>query len=248
MASTKRRRSPPKTPSRRRTSAPERVLIPGTTIELVDPRMAALLEPIASIVPDPANPRTPRQRDALLALMRRYGFSDPIVVRRDGCSIEAGHQRYAVLLDAGATHVPVLWTHHGAIEAAGFNIGHNRASEVVAAWDDDALRRLLKTLRAEDEAATSELGWTDDELERLLGEYRVEEAPFPDLSTLVTQSDLKLRTFTLSQQQLATVERALAEAQTRGALWNPDENNANSNGNAIAAICALFLGMELGGG
>lgn len=229
-------------------TVPHTVLIPGTDVVLADPRLASLLEPIDAVQPDPANPRRTKNLGALVRLFRRYGYSDPIVASTSTRMIEAGHQRHAALASIGATHVPVVWTQHGALDAAGYNIGHNRSNEVVAEWDDDALRKLVSALKREDAEAVADLGWSDDELERLLGEFHVDEAPFPDLSTLSTRSDLKLRTFTLSQKQLATVERALAEAQTRGALWNPDENNANSNGNAIAAICALFLGLDIRGG
>lgn len=224
---------------------PTPVLIPGTDVALVDPRLAALLEPIDRIVPDPTNPRRTKNLGALVRLFRRFGYSDPIVVSTATRTIEAGHQRHAALASIGATHVPVVWTQHGSLDAAGYNIGHNRSNEVVAEWDDEALRKLVSALKREDAEAVADLGWSDDELERLLGEFTVDEAPFPDLSTLSTKSDLKLRTFTLSQKQLAIVERALAEAQTRGALWNPDENNANGNGNALAAICGLFLGLDI---
>lgn len=239
---------PPSSPDAATGAAPPTpVLIPGTDVALVDVRMAALLEPIDRVVPDPANPRRTKNLDALVRLFRRYGYSDPIVASTATNMIEAGHQRYAALVSIGATHVPVIRTQHGSLDAAGYNIGHNRSNEVVAEWDDEALRKLVSALKREDAEAVADLGWSDDELERLLGEFTVDEAPFPDLTTLSTRSDLKLRTFTLSQKQLAIVERALAEAQTRGALWNPDENNANGNGNALAAICGLFLGLDIRG-
>lgn len=221
--------------------------IPGTDVELVDARLAALLEPINTIAPDPANPRRPKNLAALVAFMRRYGYSDPIVVSSETRIVEAGHQRLAAVTSIGATHVPVLWSRHGQLDAAGFNIGHNRASEIVAEWDDDALRKILGALRREDEAATADLGWSDAELEKLLGEFSADEQPFPDLSMRGSTSDLKLRTFTLSVRQGQIVEQAVEAAKARGALWNPDANNSNGNANALTAICGLFLGLDVGG-
>jgi hypothetical protein len=224
--------------------APAPVLIPGTNIRLVDARMGALLEPIASLVPDPANPRRAKDIHALVAMLRRFGYSDPIVANRETRVIEAGHMRLAAVTEAGGTEIPVLWTDHGRIDAAAFNIGHNRSNEIVAEWDDDALRKLIGALRDEDATAVEAIGFDDAELERLLGEFSADEAPFPDLNAGTT-SDLKLRTFTVSAKQLAIIERAVSEAKTRGQSWNPDGNNANTNANAITAICGLYLGLDI---
>lgn len=141
-------------------------LIPGTEVELVDERLAALLEPISSVRADPANPRRTRNLAALVEIMRRFGYSDPIVVARDTKLIEAGHQRLDALASLGATHVPVLWTRHGKIDAAAYNVAHNRSSEIVAEWDDDALRQLLRALSAED--GTKAIGYTAEELAKKL--------------------------------------------------------------------------------
>lgn len=245
MAKTKPKAKPKaKRSPRVRVRAPERVTLPGTDVELVDARMAALLEPIESIVPDPANPRRAKNVPALVAMLRRYGYSDPVVVNGETRVVEAGHQRLAAVTSIGGTHIPVLFTHHGRLDAAGFNVAHNRSSEIVAEWDEEALAKLVRGLAHEDAEAARDLGYDEAALERLLGEFKADESKFPDL-TSGTRSDLRLRSFTLSQQQLAIVERALSEAQTRGAMWNPDANNANGNGNAIAAICGLFLGLDI---
>lgn len=216
-------------------------LIPGTQVRLVDPRMVALLEPVGSVTPDPANPRKTKNLPALAAMFQAYGFSDPIVVNATTRIIEAGHQRYAALLSLGATHAPMLFAEHGKVDARGFSIAHNRSNEIVAEWDDEALRGLLRALNDEDAGAVAPLGYPEDELERLLGEYTATTTTFPTLLPSTT-SDLKLRTFTLSKQQLELVERAIEEAKTRGLSHNPDANNGNTNANALAAICMLFLG------
>lgn len=219
--------------------------LPGTAFEM-DARLEPLLVPISSLIPDAANPRRTKRLAHLVELFSRFGYTDPVVANAATNLLEAGHQRLAALRLAGATHVPVVYVGHTGLEAAAYNIAHNRANEVVAEWDDDALRRLLSVLQAEDDDLVTRLGFDTQELERRLGEYSAEETGFPSLGG-PTRSDLSLRTFTLSRAQLAMVEAAVTGAKESGAMWNPDENNTNLNGNAIAEICRRFVEEVLDG-
>lgn len=130
--------------------------------------LVPLLQPLESLEPDQANPRTtkPGGVEHLVGLLESFGWTDPVVVAPDG-KIEAGHQRRAAAVALGATHVPVVRTWHEGLDVPRFNIAHNRSQERVAQWDDAALAQWLRHLQEEDAAA--DLGWTDDQLERLLG-------------------------------------------------------------------------------
>jgi DNA modification methylase len=148
-----------------RKKPPEPTTLPGTDVVL-PPDLVPLLVPIGEVFEDPANPRITKNLAALVAKIRRFGFTDPIGVNAQGM-VEAGHQRLYACRELGATHIPRVRLDHTEIEALAYNIAHNRANEEVAAWDRDALVPLLAKLQAED--ALEAVGWEGDELAALLG-------------------------------------------------------------------------------
>jgi ParB-like chromosome segregation protein Spo0J len=146
--------------------------LPGTDINMPG-ELVPLLVPIDSIRENPENPRIPEDVEHLAGLMRRFGYTDPVVVDRSGL-LEAGHRRLDACRLLAATHIPCVVVHHDATTGLAFNLAHNRSNEVVARWDAEALPKLLARLNAEDQAAG--LGWAKDDLAALLAKL---EAPVP---------------------------------------------------------------------
>ena len=91
----------------------------------------------------------------------------PLVVRRDGMIVEAGNGTLEAGKRLGWTHVAAVLVDDDPITATGFAIADNRTAEL-AAWDEEALGRLLAELQAE-EIDLDALGWTDAELDQVLG-------------------------------------------------------------------------------
>lgn len=129
-------------------------------------QLVSLLVPIDSLMPDPANPRKTKDIDHLANLMRRFGYTDPVVANAAGM-LEAGHQRLGACIKLGATHIPAVTVDHSEVEGLAYNIAHNKANEVVAGWDTEALGKLLGKLKDEDEL--DGLGFAGKELDALLG-------------------------------------------------------------------------------
>lgn len=128
-----------------------------------------LAVPLADLKPDPANARLHPDRNlaAIEASLRVYGQRKPVVVRREGMVVEAGNGTLEAAKRLGWTHLAVVLVDDDPITATGYAIADNRTAEL-AAWDEEALGRLLGELQAE-EIDLESLGWTDAELKQLLG-------------------------------------------------------------------------------
>lgn len=140
--------------------------LPGTKIKL-PPALAPLLVPIDSIHEDPANPRKTLDVGHLVGLLKRFGYTDPVVVNAEGMILAGKHRRLACV-QLGATQIPALAVDHDPITGTAYGIAHNRSNEVVAEWDQGALVPLLAKLQAEDAELTAALGWAEDELAAML--------------------------------------------------------------------------------
>jgi ParB-like chromosome segregation protein Spo0J len=127
-----------------------------------------LAVPVASLNPDPANARRHPDRNlaAIEASLRVYGQRKPVVVRREGMVVEAGNGTLDAAKKLGWTHLAVVLVDDDPITATGYAIADNRTAEL-AAWDEEALGRLLGELQAE-EVDLESLGWTDAELKQLI--------------------------------------------------------------------------------
>ena len=67
--------------------------------------------PIDLLHPDPANPRRigEDELDSLTRSLRRFGFVQPVLARREDRTVIAGHQRLVAARRLGLTTVPVTW-------------------------------------------------------------------------------------------------------------------------------------------
>src|SRR5262249_37113463 len=104
---------------------------------------------VGSLKPDPRNARThpKRQVDQIIASMREFGFTNPILVDPDGAII-AGHGRLLAAKTMGLAEVPT-------IELSGLNDAQKRALRLAdnkialgAGWDVDLLKLELGELSA----------------------------------------------------------------------------------------------------
>lgn len=103
--------------------------------------------PITSIRPYWRNPRviSAEAIEAVKESIRRYGYRVPIVVDGDHV-IVTGHTRYAALIAAGVTEVPVIVARDLTPEQASeFRLVDNRTSELTE-WNMDDLLVELRTV------------------------------------------------------------------------------------------------------
>jgi hypothetical protein len=202
---------------------------------LTQPKVAEVAT--ARLKPAEWNPRTIRE-ERFKNLCRsiqadpEFLWRRPILATSDG-SIYAGNMRYRAAVEVGMTKVPAI------IEDIPETLAKERALRDNAQWgdwQDDQLAELVYGLAA-DGADMELLGIEPDELARLLGEAGVTDFPtLPDGE----RGEFRTITFTVTADQLETVEQAMGRAK---AVGFGDTGNENSNGNALARVCEVFLGV-----
>jgi DNA modification methylase len=105
------------------------------------------LWPIKKVRPSKRNARThsKKQRDKLLAIIRRFGFINPIIIDENGTVI-AGHLRLEVAGLLGMTHVPIIQvTHLTDLDKRALALAENRIA-LDAGWDRETLAAELGEL------------------------------------------------------------------------------------------------------
>lgn len=112
----------------------------------------------------PGNPRMNDDNVARVAeSIKRFGFSAPIVARRETCEIIAGHTRWLAAQSLGMEQVPVRLMDLSEREAHMLALADNRLNEL-APWETQELQQLLSELSLQE----AELcGWTQGDLERM---------------------------------------------------------------------------------
>jgi len=190
---------------------------------------------LSDLVPWEHNPKrmTKKQAEGLRLSIERFGFAVPFLVSPDG-DIYDGHQRQTLM---------------GAIK----EYGPNATVDVRVSsrpLDDDERRELVVRLKQ------NQAGWDFDMLPNLyereeLLEWGFEPGEigmFPDSdewgSALAGLPDtdrapFQQMTFTLHDEQVEQIKRALTIAGRLGDFT--DSSNQNSNGNALAFIAETFV-------
>jgi len=169
--------------------------------------------------------------------VREFGWTNPVLVDGEN-GIIAGHGRVLAARKLGMDEVPC-------IELAGLTDTQRRAYIIAdnklalnGGWDDELLALELGDLK--DEGFDLSLtGFSDDELASLV--IDAEETGMPDLAS-GDREPLQQMAFMLHDDQAETVRAALDVAKQMGAFV--DTGNENSNGNALARVCELFLGQH----
>ncbi|MEZ6017536.1 MAG: DNA methyltransferase, partial [Planctomycetota bacterium] len=124
---------------------------------------------------DPANARAhgPENMAAIEASLARFGQAEPLVVHAGTGRVIGGNGRLAAMKRLGWTEADVVELDLEAVDATALGIALNRTGEL-AEWDDEALAKLLASLR--DEGGLDGVGFDEAELDELLAQFEDEEA------------------------------------------------------------------------
>jgi hypothetical protein len=220
----------------------------------IHPDLRSLAVPVAALSGHPDNPRLhpDANRRAIANSLRKYLQRKPIVANLTdkGLRIEAGHGVYGELLAAGAQYVAVTIVEDDPVTELGFMLADNRSGDL-SEDDPEKLAPIMKQLLEAGEDV-EEIGWDDAAVTALLGEpdrSSGDGKPSDDewsgaLGGLPDgeKPPFQQMTFTLHDDQAQTVKEALERAKKMGEFV--ETGNENSNGNALARVCEMFLGAN----
>jgi len=195
--------------------------------------------PIEDLIPYANNAKShpDEQVKKIASSIKNYGWDQPIVVDADD-EIIKGHGRRQAAELLGIDEVPVIRRDDlSDAEAKAARIADNKTAE--SPWDDDLLASELELLG---DFEAIELGFDEDELDSVIGDASLDDEDiaeaFGDLPD-GGRDPIRQKTFTLSEEQVETVEDALDAAKDMGEF--PPGPNDNSNGNALARVCREFV-------
>ena len=182
------------------------------------------------------NPRQLSKHDAehIQRSLEKFGVADPLVINTDNLII-GGHQRKRILqMIASAdpdyqVDVRVPDRQLTDEEVAELNIRLNKNS---GNWDWDVLANEFEAIELID------WGFTEEQLGLMPkgDEWADAFAKLPDGD----RAPFQQMTFTLHDIQVETINEALKISKSMGEFV--DSENENSNGNALARVCELFIG------
>jgi DNA modification methylase len=206
---------------------------------------------IASISPDPANARRHPERnlEAIVASLRRFGQQKPIVVDQNGV-VRAGNGTLEAAVRLGWTEIDVVRTELHGVDATAYAIADNRTGEL-AEWDEEALARLLHSMRDDGDAAAA-TGFNERNIQSLItsflpsGDRTDPQSMDPPATPTTRNGDLWIlgrhRLLCGDSASLEAVETLLAGAPVHLVNADPPYNvkvEPRSN-NAIAAGLSSF--------
>jgi len=192
---------------------------------------------VSSLIPYARNSRThsDAQVGQIAASIKEFGFLNPIIVDGDS-GIIAGHGRVLAAQKLGLADLPVIEAGHlSDTQRRAYIIADNKLA-MNADWDSEMLRVELDAL-GEDGFDLELTGFSLDEVQALSFDDEA-ETEMPELAD-GDKEPYQQKTFTLHDEQAAIVDDAITLART-----NPLSDtgvNENSNGNALALICAQWL-------
>lgn len=113
----------------------------------------------------------PRKNDPAVAAVaesiKRFGFGAPIIARLADGEVIAGHTRLKAAIKLGLSEVPVRYLDLDPADAHLLALADNKTSEI-AAWDDEALGRILAELRAKEVDLLAGTGFGEAEIDALI--------------------------------------------------------------------------------
>ena len=138
------------------------------------PEAAATWEEIGTLTPWDQNPRiNDHAVHEVAESIKRFGFSSPIVARREDGVVIAGHTRLKAAQSLGLDKVPVRYLDLDPADAKLLALADNKLGEA-ATWDTDQLASIFEELRESGVDGTLS-GFEDLEIAALLGDW---EDPF----------------------------------------------------------------------
>jgi len=191
---------------------------------------------IDSLIPYARNSRThdDGQVAQIAASIKEFGFTNPVLIDGEG-GIIAGHGRVLAARKLSINEVPCIRIDYlTETQRKAYIIADNKLA-LNAGWDDSMLLLEIQELEAAEFDLTL-LGFTPDELSALAGVQELDG--MPELPT-GDKMPFQQITFTLHDTQAEQVGAAMDIAKQMGAFI--DSPNENSNGNALARICELFI-------
>jgi len=114
------------------------------------------------------NPRAHSERNIgdIARSIKRFGWTNPIIVRRSDNMIVAGHGRVEAAQNQGLEQVPVIYVDMSENDAKLYSIADNRTAET-SEWDFTTLTELLKELNALPDIDIDDSGFDSTEIEEL---------------------------------------------------------------------------------
>jgi len=191
--------------------------------------------PASDLRPNPKNWRThPKaQQDALRGILAEVGMADACLAREldDGTlMLIDGHLRAETI---GEEVVPVLILDVDEAEADKILA---TLDPLAAMADSDAVKLddLLRNIDTGSEALQEMIAATAEQAKL----YQVDEAKPPELPD-GDRTPFRQMTFTIHDEQHELIEEAIAIAKKSGG--GDSDVNENSNGNALAFICKVYI-------
>ncbi len=173
------------------------VSLPPSSGPELRPALATRPLPIADLLPADYNPRVmpDEQMAALMRSIERFGFVEPVVVRRSDRLVIGGHQRIEAARRLGYAHVPVVEVDLDDAQAKALNVALNR---IHGEWDVPKLAELLKALPEDlarltgfDEAAMARvLHEAEQAIRALQAEADLDQVPEPPEEAVTQAGDL----------------------------------------------------------
>lgn len=103
---------------------------------------------------------------ATRASMERFGQYLPLVVQRAGMIVRVGNNRLGIARKLGWSHIAAVVTDHPEEVARALADADNRTAEL-AKWDDEALKKLLVSVKEIDPALIAATGFNESEFRAL---------------------------------------------------------------------------------
>ena len=209
--------------------------------------LATQMLPVSELVPWSRNPRrNDAAAERLAYTIAEHGWTTPVLVQAGTNRIIGGHTRLKAALKLGLTEVPCVLLDVDDRQADAIAIADNRLGEL-AEWDADELGALLRELDDAD-ADMAAVGYADAEMAELLAALASpSDDEWGDALGGLPEGDrapIQTMTFTLHDDQVEVVTAAIAASKGLGDF--ADTGNENSNGNALARVCELWLGVQRG--
>ena len=192
---------------------------------------------VDSLIPYARNSRTHSsdQVGQIAASIKEFGFLNPIIVDGDN-GIIAGHGRVLAAQKLGLVDLPVIEAGHlSDTQRRAYIIADNKLA-MNADWDGEMLRVELDALGA-DGFDLELTGFSLDEVQALSFDDEA-ETEMPELAD-GDKEPYQQKTFTLHDEQAVIVDDAITMG--RASPLSDTGVNENSNGNALALICAQWL-------
>ncbi|MFA5423826.1 MAG: ParB/RepB/Spo0J family partition protein [Phycisphaerae bacterium] len=150
------------------------------------------------------NPKNPRDNDgavdAVAGSMKRFDWTNPILVRKANNVIIAGHTRWKAAKKLGIKSVPVIFCDMTEAQADAYMLADNKLSEL-ASWDDAALTKIIAELQEQGVDLLS-LGFDQKEIDKLFATQKeLGSGEIPDIPEYLT--------FIVTPEQRAEIELKL---------------------------------------